>query len=103
MKTPSWYNLLMDLDQIRYKSLPVLKEAGVLRSAVFGSYARGEAREDSDIDLLVEFPEGKSLLDLVILERKLRETLGKEVDVVTYNSVSPLLKEYIQKDQVQIL
>lgn len=93
----------MSIDQIKTQILPVLKEAGVLRSSLFGSYVRGEAAESSDIDILVEFPKGKSLLDLISLERKLEESLGKKVDVLTYKSISPLLKEYIQRDQVQIL
>lgn len=91
------------LETIKQKALPLLKEAGVIRSSLFGSYVRGEEREDSDIDMLVEFPKGKSLLDLVRLERKLKEALGREVDVLTYKSVSPLLKEHIQGDQLQIL
>lgn len=95
--------MIISLDQIKARALPVLKKAGVLRSSLFGSYVRGEARENSDIDILVEFPKGKSLLDLVALERKLKESLGKKVDVLTYKSISPLLKEYIQRDQIQIL
>lgn len=91
------------VDDIKNKALPILKEAGVIRSSLFGSYVRGEEREDSDIDFLIEFPKGKSLLDLVRLERKLKEALGKDVDVLTYRSISPLLKGYIEKDQLQIL
>lgn len=89
--------------KIQQTILPLLKEAGVTRSSLFGSYARGESRRDSDIDVLVEFPKGKSLLDLVRLERKLEQALGIEVDVVTFNSVSPFLKERIEKEQLQIL
>lgn len=88
---------------IQSSILPLLKEAGVLRSSIFGSYARGDNNENSDIDLLVEFPKGKSLLDLVRLERKLEGALGIEVDLVTYNSVSPFLKEKIKKEQLRIL
>ncbi len=105
MTTKSWYNQFMKtkIDQIRKKTLPILKEAGVVRSSIFGSYARGEETENSDIDILIEFPKGKSLLDLVRLERKLGGILGKKVDVATYRSVSPLLQKYIQRDLVQIL
>lgn len=92
-----------DIQEIQNKTIPILKKAGVTRSSLFGSLARGEVVEDSDIDILVEFPKGKSLLDLVRLQRKLKEVLGKEVDVLTYNSVHPLLKDYIQKDQIHIL
>lgn len=93
----------VNLDNIKQKALPLLKEAGVIRSSLFGSYVRGEENEESDIDMLIEFPKGKSLLDLVRLERKLEEVLGKKVDLVTYKSVSPLLKEYIFRDELQIL
>lgn len=92
-----------NLDNIKKKALPVLIDAGVIRSSIFGSYARGENNEESDIDVLVEFPQGKSLLDLVRLERKLGKVLVKKVDLLTYNSISPLLKDYIQKDAIQIL
>lgn len=92
-----------NLEEIKKKAVPVLKEAGVIHSSLFGSYVRGEEREDSDIDFLIEFPKGKSLLDLIGLEMDLEEALGKKVDVVTYKSVSPYLRDYIQKDQVQIL
>lgn len=92
-----------NLEQIKRKALPILKEAGVTRSAIFGSYVRGEEAEESDIDILVELPEGKSLLDLVRLEKKLGEVLDKKVDLLTYNAVHPFLKDYIQKDLLQIL
>ena len=92
-----------NLDQIKNKAVPILKEAGVTHSALFGSYVRGEEREDSDVDMLVEFPKGKSLLDLVDLEMKLEKVLGKKVDLLTFKSVSPYLKDYIQKEQIQIL
>lgn len=92
-----------DIDQIKDKVLPILKEAGVTRSSLFGSYVRGENTEDSDIDILVELPKGKSLFDLADLREKLEEALGKETDVVTYNSLHPLLRERILKEQVRIL
>lgn len=91
------------LEEIKNKVLPILKQAGVTRSSIFGSYVRGEQSEDSDVDILVELPKGNSLLDLVRLERKLKEVLDKNVDLLTYKSISPLLKDYVQKDQVRIL
>ena len=91
------------LKNVTSKVLPVLKEAGVTKSSIFGSYVRGDYRTDSDIDILVELPKGNSLLDLVRLEKKLEKALGKKVDLLTYNSVHPLLKDHIKKDQLQIL
>jgi predicted nucleotidyltransferase len=92
-----------EIQKIQAQIVPILKEAGVLKSSLFGSVARGEARPDSDVDILVELPEGKSMFDLVRLELKLQEVLGKKVDLVTYRSVHPLLKDIIFKEQVQIL
>ena len=66
------------LKNVTRKVLPVLKEAGVTRSSLFGSYVRGENRADSDVDILVELPKGNSLLDLVRLEKKLEKALGKK-------------------------
>jgi hypothetical protein len=91
------------IEQIKQRIVPLLKEAGVLRSSLFGSVVRGEQTAKSDIDILIEFPKGKSLLDLIDLEMKLEQVLGKKVDLLTYNSVSPYLKEHIQNDQLQIL
>ena len=96
-------NMKVNIDQIKQKVVPILKEAGVKRSSLFGSVVRGEAGKNSDIDILVEFPEGKTLLDLVRLEKKLESALNKKVDLLTFNSIHPLLKDYIRKDQLQIL
>lgn len=93
----------VDLVQIKKKILPVLKQAGVTRSSIFGSYARGDQIKGSDIDILVEMPKGRSLLDLIGLEIELKKAVGMKVDLLTYNSINPLLKDYIQKDQLQIL
>jgi hypothetical protein len=91
------------IEDIKKKIIPILKEAGVVRSSVFGSVVHGEGTEDSDVDILVELPKGKTLLDLVGLEMDLRESLGREVDLLTYRSISPLLKDIILKEQVRIL
>ena len=81
----------------------ILKRFGVKKAALFGSVVRGEATEESDIDLLVEFEDNKSLLDLVRLKMKLEEQLDRKVDVLTYNSLHPLLKEKILSEQKVIL
>lgn len=93
----------LQVDQIKGKVLPILKMGGVTRSAIFGSYVRGDNKEDSDIDILVDLPRGKTLFDLVDLQMKLGEVLGRKIDVVTYNSLHPLLKKRILAEQIQIL
>jgi predicted nucleotidyltransferase len=62
---------------------------------VFGSVARGEADEDSDIDILVRFVRPASLLTLVRLERELSALFGRRVDLVTEQAVSPYMRETV--------
>lgn len=93
----------MELEEIRNIVAPLLKRYNVKRAAIFGSYVRGEQKEDSDLDILVEFEGKKSLLDLAGLKIKLEEVLGRKVDVLTYNSLHPLLRDRILQEQKAIL
>jgi predicted nucleotidyltransferase len=65
---------------------------------LFGSHARGDFSDQSDIDLIVRFSKRKSLLDLVRLERMFSEILGRKVDLLTENSISPYLRDKIAAD-----
>jgi predicted nucleotidyltransferase len=76
--------------------LHVSQRHGVTFLALFGSTARGEARSDSDIDLLVAFESPKSLLDLAQIERELSEAVGHKVDLLTEGAVSPYMREEVQ-------
>jgi predicted nucleotidyltransferase len=92
-----------DIQIIKDKITPLLQQAGVLRSSIFGSVARGEATPNSDVDILIEFPKGKNMFDLIDLEDKLHSTLGKKVDLVTYQSLHHLLRDGILSEQIRIL
>lgn len=82
----------------------ILKKNGVKKAALFGSFARGEATKESDIDLLIEFRgKKKDLLDHVSLVQELEEALHRKVDVLTYNYIHPALREQILSEQVRIL
>jgi len=93
----------MTTEGIKNKIMPVLKKYDVKKASFFGSFARGEATVKSDIDLLVEFRGKKSLLDLSGLKIELEELLKRKVDVLTYKSIYPLLKERILREQETIL
>lgn len=92
-----------DVQAIKDKVVPILKEAGVTRSSVFGSFARGDNGPDSDVDILVDFPKNKSLFDLIGLELELEDVLGKKVDLVEYGTIKPQIKDRILAEQVTIL
>ena len=91
------------IEEIKRKILPILKKHGVTKAGVFGSIVRGEAREDSDIDILVEIESDISLLDFVGIKLEIEEALGQKVDLVEYKTIKPLLKERILSEQVAIL
>ncbi len=93
----------MVIDNIRQKADTILRQAGVKRAAVFGSFARGEATTKSDLDLLIEFTGEKTLFDLIALKHRLERILGMSVDVVTYQSLSPLLRDIILRGQIPVL
>ena len=93
----------MKLEEIKVKMIPVLRRYDVRKAAIFGSYVKGEEKEDSDIDILIEFKGEKSLLDLAGLKIELEEILERKVDVLTYNSLHPLLKDKILQEQKVIL
>lgn len=83
---------------------PVLKalatQHGYTRLAVFGSVARKQAGQDSDIDLLVEAPDGASSFDLIRFKQLIEQVLGREIDLVTYGGLQPKLDDDIRREAV---
>jgi predicted nucleotidyltransferase len=80
------------------KLIEICRQNDVSKIGVFGSVARGESNERSDIDLLVEFSRRKSLLAMVKMERELTTALGRKVDLLTEAAISPYLRERILSD-----
>jgi uncharacterized protein with HEPN domain/predicted nucleotidyltransferase len=95
----------MDQQIVEIKSaiLPILKQYQVVRAGLFGSLVRGETRDDSDIDILVQLPRHKSLLEFVGLKLDLEHALGKPVDLVEYSTIHPLLEEQILTEEVTLM
>jgi hypothetical protein len=83
------------LAEKREEILQLAASRGARNVRVFGSVARGEAREDSDIDLLVDIDSGRSLLDVVGLWLDLQELLGRKVDLLTEGGVNRHLRARI--------
>ncbi|MGC8880651.1 MAG: nucleotidyltransferase family protein [Anaerolineae bacterium] len=80
------------------KLIELCRQNGVVQIALFGSVARGEADQQSDIDLMVKFSQRISLLRFAALERQLSEALGRRVDLLTEAAISPYLRETIKRD-----
>ncbi len=85
---------------------PILKqiaaERGFSRLAVFGSVARRQARQDSDIDLLVEAPAGTSISDMVALQTLIEAILGRPVDLVSYGGLKPGIDDDVRREAVPL-
>ena len=78
-----------------------IKSFGVKRVGIFGSVVRGEAKAESDIDIIVEFEKGKKNFENFInLAFFLEDLFGRKVDLLTPESLSPHLKQYIEKEVV---
>jgi uncharacterized protein len=81
---------------------PILGKHPVKRASIFGSYARQEARTESDIDILVEFSKTISLLQFVSIQLELEDILGKKVDLVEFSTLKSQLKTNILKEQIAV-
>ena len=93
--------MVNSLEEVKRLAIPVLKEHGIRKAAVFGSFARGDFDDKSDVDFLIEPPDGKfSLLDLAGVKVDLEEVLGRKVDLVLYRSIYEPIKGRILKEQI---
>ncbi|HXV64801.1 MAG TPA: nucleotidyltransferase domain-containing protein [Vicinamibacteria bacterium] len=85
----------MTIERNRAEILRIAARHGARTVRVFGSVARGEDRPDSDVDLLVDMDDDRSLLDLVGLGQDLQELLQRKVDVLTDESIHPAVRPRI--------
>lgn len=88
------------MDEIIEKLVHILKKHGAKRIEVFGSYVREKADARSDLDVIVEFEERKSLLELVGIEQKLEDRLGIKADLLTEASISLYLIDKIRESSI---
>ncbi len=89
----------MVLDAAQYRLIQeTLLPYGPKKIGIFGSYARGDANENSDLDILVSFSGKITLWDIIGLEEELSAKLNKDVDLITERSLNPRLAPYVYKD-----
>jgi len=89
------------VEKIKPQVLQVLKRHSN-KLGIFGSFATGEVKKRSDLDVLIEPKKEVSFFDLIRLENELSKKIGRKVDLVTYNSVNHLLREIIFAEEVRI-
>jgi len=92
-------------DHIRNRREEIIAIAGRYGASdirIFGSVARGDAGEQSDLDLIVRFEPGRSLLDHGGLVMDLRELLGRRVDVIDEEAMKPRFRDHVMKEAIPL-
>lgn len=90
------------VEQKRQDILRIASRHGARNIRIFGSVARGEAKEGSDVDFLVDLEPGRSLLDHAALLLDLEQLLGCKVDVVTVRGIRPRIREQVLREAVPL-
>ena len=89
-----------NIEKIKGKIVKILRKNNVVRAGIFGSYARGEEKSGSDIDILVETSEPLGFA-FAGLELELERRLKRKVDLLTYKGINPLLRERILREEIK--
>jgi hypothetical protein len=88
---------------IKRKIVPILRKNGIKKAGIFGSYARGEQKRNSDIDILVEINDKRSLIGVINLQLQLQDALKRKVDLLEYKELDALIKKQVLKEEVKII
>ncbi|MFW6233286.1 MAG: nucleotidyltransferase family protein [Nanoarchaeota archaeon] len=95
-------NTNKNIEKIKLNILNVLKKYDIVRAGIFGSYARGNIKKGSDIDILIE-PSNKMGFAFMKIQFELEKKLNKKVDLLTYKSINPLLRKRILNEEVRLI
>ena len=97
-----WFFMIYTLEEIKEKAIPIAQAYGVDSMSLFGSYARGEAKEDSDLDFFIDRGDIKGLLDYMGFVQDLEDIFHCHVDVVSTGIEDKKFLAIIKKDGVLI-
>ncbi len=92
-----------EIEKIRPKIVKILRRHNITSAGIFGSYARGEQKKNSDIDILVEIKNNISLFDFIGIKLEIEDAIGKKVDLVEYKVIKPRIKKHILEEEVKII
>jgi len=91
------------LTKLKSKIISIIKKQGIKKAGIFGSYATGEQKKNSDIDILIEPTKEMGFFDIIRIENELGKRLNKKIDLITYAGINSLLKDRILKEEVRII
>ena len=89
----------MTIQTLKKQIIPTLKGEGATKIAIFGSFATGDFKKTSDIDILVKFKNETTLMKLANMKSRLEGKTGRKVDLLTYGGINPRLKKSILGEQ----
>ncbi len=94
---------ILTIKQIKERIRPVIQKHGIKEVYLFGSYARGEANSNSDIDIYCDSGDADTLIKLSAFKREMKEALEKDVDIVTIgSSIDDYFREQLEEDKIRI-
>ena len=96
-------NPKQEFEVIKQKIIPVLQSYKITKASIFGSYARQEQTEKSDVDILVKLGDDVGLIQFSRIKLMLEKAIGKKVDLVEYETIRKELRENILRDEIPIL
>ena len=92
-----------EIELIKKKILPVLKEHKVTKAGIFGSCARGEQNKKSDLDILIEVNDNMGLIAFISLKMLIEKAIKKKIDLVEYDAIRKELREKILNEEIPII
>lgn len=92
-----------NVQHVRQSILPILRRYGASKAGLFGSVVSNQMLPESDIDILLQIDKDISLLEFVGMKLELQEPLNRNVDLVEYDTIKPLLRERVLRQQEIIL
>ena len=94
---------ILTIKQIKERIKPIIEKYNIKEVYLFGSYARGEANRNSDVDIYCESGNADTLIKLSAFKKEIKEALQKDVDIVTFDStIDSFFKEQLDKDKIKI-
>lgn len=88
----------MNIEEIKQKITPILEKYDVQYAGIFGSVARGQATDNSDIDILVKFKGPATFAAYLYLDENIRSILGREIDLITEGGVNKFIRPSMERD-----